>query len=142
MLIWKLINSAVFQSALTLTWRLHPSPSATIAASSAAKSFSRETGRPAEAAGLGWALGPCSLAARALGFEQHVLGPAVRSLQPFIRWMFDISAAEKTWDSYRRTEERAVVSRLQEGAADGPAEAGMVSWGVGGGGHLHNKPSP
>lgn len=55
------------------------------------------------------------------------------SLQPFIRWMFDISAAEETWGSYSRTEERAVVSRLQEGAADGLAEGGMASWGVGGG---------
>lgn len=49
MLIWSLINSAGFHSALTLTQLLHPSHSSTIAVSSAAKSFSRETCRPAEA---------------------------------------------------------------------------------------------
>lgn len=93
LLIWNLINSAVLQSALTLTRRLHPSRSSTIAVSSAAKSFSHETCRPAEAAlvaGLVCASVRCSLAACVL-----VLGPAVHSLQPAIRWMFDISAAEK-----------------------------------------------
>lgn len=36
LLIWSLINSAAFQSALTLTWLLHPSRRSTIATSSAA----------------------------------------------------------------------------------------------------------
>lgn len=71
LLIWNLINSAAFQSALTLTQRLHPSWSSTIAVSSSApaplKAFHM---KPADLLGprwwRGWSERWCGAA------EQHV----------------------------------------------------------------------